>query len=785
MKVLLSWLNELTANGVGFGDDVERIAEQLTSLGLAVDGIERHGARVDGVVVAKVLRTEKHPDAAKVTRVWVDAGDGAERHVWCGATNMKAGDLVPLATLGTKMPDGREISRRGILGIDSEGMLCSGVELGIDEDSAGLKILPAGATLGENVFDALGLSAEVVFDLDVTRNRPDCYGHLGVARDLAAKWKVALRSDPPSRREGKTPVDLSIDVRDEESCPSFSAIVIDGVRVTDSPEWMARRLRSAGMRPINNVVDVSNLVNLELNQPNHAYDLAKVGAGFIVRNARDGETITTLDGMERNLDGDLLICDGGDVPVGIAGIMGGLDSEVSASTSSLAVEIAHFDSQRIVSSASRLGLRTEASIRFERGVDPHGVERAFDRFVELLSLTCPDLVVRRSVARRVSKALVPPMRPVEVRRSEIQRVLGIDLAGSQVADLLAPIGFAVSGKSDALRVEIPSWRPDCSMEIDVIEEIARHYGYDELGKSVPKSPVYGRLTGAQLRRRTLRDVVLGLGLSETMPNPFLAPGDLEAVGLNSQDALRLANPLVAEESILRTSLRPGMLKTVLYNQSHRVEGIRIFELGHVYPQGDGELPDEFESLCLMAGGEDAASAMRWWTEISSALDVGAQLDQVRAPQGYHPSRSATLSRGKLVLGAVGEIDPRVLDALGVQGRVACLELNASLICGESPRVPVAKAVSRFPSADFDLAFLAAAETTAASISRALRQASGAALDGLQIFDVYRGADLPPGTRSIGFRIRLRASDRTLTDEEVAEIRGRCIEAAAKVGGRLR
>jgi phenylalanyl-tRNA synthetase beta chain len=227
------------------------------------------------------------------------------------------------------------------------------------------------------------------------------------------------------------------------------------------------------------------------------------------------------------------------------------------------------------------------------------------------------------------------------------------------------------------------------------------------------------------------------------------------------------------------------LKTIVYNQSHRVEGIRIFELGHVYPQAERELPDEFESLCLMANLEDASAAMRWWTEISSALDVGAQLDQARAPLGYHPSRSATLSRGKVVLGAVGEIDPRVLDSLGVQGRVACLELNASLICGESPRVPVAKAVSRFPAADFDLAFLAAAETTAASISRALRQATGAALDGLQIFDVYRGADLPSGSRSIGFRIRLRASDRTLTDDEVAEIRGRCIDAAAKVGGRLR
>ena len=785
MKILLSWLNELTESGVGFGDDVDRIGQQLTSLGLAVDGVERHGARVDGVVVAKVLRTEKHPDAAKVTRVWVDAGDGTERHVWCGATNMKAGDLVPLATLGTKMPDGREISRRGILGIDSEGMLCSGVELGIDEDSAGLKILPVSVTLGENVFDALEVSPEVVFDLDVTRNRPDCYGHLGVARDLAAKLKVALRSASPSRREGKTPVGLSVDVRDERSCPSFSAIVIDGVRVTDSPEWVARRLRSAGMRSINNVVDVSNLVNLELNQPNHAYDLAKVGEGFIVRNARDGETITTLDGVKRVLDGDLLICDGRDVPVGVAGIMGGLDSEVSATTTSLAVEIAHFEAQRIVGSASRLGLRTEASIRFERGVDPHGAERAFDRFVELLSLTCPDLVVRRGVAQQISRELMDPMRRVEVRRSEILRILGVNLDRVHVAALLEPIGFAVSGKGDELRVEIPSWRPDCAVEIDVIEEIARHYGYDELGKLVPKSPVYGRLTGAQLRRRTLRDVVLGLGLSETMPNPFLAPGDLESVGLKSQDALRLANPLVAEESILRTSLRPGMLKTIVYNQSHRVEGIRIFELGHVYPQGEGELPDEFESLCLMASGEDASAAVRWWTEISSALDIGAQLDQARAPLGYHPSRSATLSRGKILIGAVGEIDPRVLDLLGVQGRVACLELNASMICGESPRVPVAKSVSRFPSADFDLAFLAGAETTAASISRALKQATGSALDGLQIFDVYRGADLPSGSRSIGFRIRLRASDRTLTDDEVAEIRGRCIEAVAKVGGRLR
>lgn len=781
MRILLSWLNDFA----DFGDDVERISSSLTALGLAVDGVERHGERFDGVVVAKVLRTEKHADAAKVTRVWVDAGDGAERHVWCGATNMKAGDLVPLATIGTKMPDGREISRRGILGIDSEGMLCSGVELGIDEDSAGLKILPTNCKLGENVFDALGSRVEVVFDLDVTRNRPDCYGHLGVARDLAAKWGIPLRTAKPSRKEGKTPHGLTVDVRDGESCSSFSAIVIDGVRISESPEWLARRLHNAGMRSINNVVDVSNYVNLELNQPNHAYDLAKVGQGFIVRNATSGETITTLDGVERALDGDLLICDSSNRPVGVAGIMGGLDSEVGATTTSLAVEIAHFAPHRVVASASRLGLRTEASIRFERGVDPHGAERAFDRFVELLSLTCPDLTVRRGVASHVQSMVMPRMRSIELRRSEVKRVLGVDLAGQDIAKLLEPIGFAVKGKGDELVVEIPSWRPDCMVEIDVIEEIARHHGYDELGKLVPKSPVFGKLSEAQRRRRTLREVVLGLGLSEAMPNPFLAPGDLERVGLDSTDALRLANPLVAEESILRTSLRPGLLRTVVYNQSHRVEDVRLYELGHVYPQGDGELPDEYESLCLMAVGEDASAAMQWWNEISSALEVGAQLDQTRAPLGFHPSRSATLSRGKLAMGAVGEIDPRVLDALGVQGRVACLELNASLICSESPKVAVAKSVSKFPSADFDLAFLVGVATTAASISRALRQAAGSALEGMRIFDVYRGSDLPAGSRSIGFRITLRAGDRTLTDDEVAEVRQRCIDAATKVGGQLR
>lgn len=661
MKILLSWLNEFA----DFGTDVERLSERLTALGLAVDGIERVGNRVDGVVVAKVLRTEKHPDAAKVTRVWVDSGDGGERHVWCGASNMRAGDLVPLATLGTTMPDGRQINRRGILGIDSEGMLCSGIELGLDEDSAGLKILPSDLNLGSNVFDALEIEPEVVFDLDVTRNRPDCYGHLGVARDLAASLGLPMRTRGFRRAESKTKNDLSVRILETAPCTSFEAMVVDGVRITASPDWIARRLLHAGMRPINNVVDVSNLVNLELNQPNHAYDLTRVGSGFIVRLARDAETITTLDGVERVLGPhDMLICDGDDRPIGIAGIMGGLDSEVAADTTSLAVEIAHFGAHAVSKAAARLGLRTEASIRFERGVDPHGADRAFDRFLELLRLTCPDAEARKGVARATTGELAGESRRTDVRLSEIRRVLGVELDAAVVQGLLEPIGFAVTGGDSVVQVDIPSYRPDCVVEVDVLEEIARHYGYDRLGKRVPSSPIFGRLSEAQRRRRMLRDVVLGLGLTEAMPNPFLAPDDLSRSGLGEHDALRLANPLVAEESVLRTSLRPGLMKAILFNQSHRVEGIRLFEMGHVYPQGSGELPDEYESLCLVEVGADARSAMRWWNEISASLEVGAQLNQDLVPAGFHPTRSASLARGKVILGSVGEIDPAVWRDLG-------------------------------------------------------------------------------------------------------------------------
>ena len=787
MKILHSWLNEFA----DFGNDVDAIAASLTKLGLAVESVEQVGLPVKGVVVAKVLRTERHPDAAKVHRVYVDAGDGVEKHVWCGAFNMQPGDLIPLATLGTNMPDGRVISQRGILGIDSEGMLCSGTELGITADASGIMILPAHLELGADVFSALGIDQDMVFDLDVTRNRPDCTGYLGVARDLAAHLKLPLKSSKPEKdakwAKGKKS-DIAVDIRAVDRCGRFNVTVMSGVVVTDSPAWIAQRLSRAGMRPINNVVDVSNLVNLELNQPNHAYDLEKVSDGFIVRNASDGEVVVTLDDVSRPLSAqDLLICDAKNEPVGIAGIMGGAGSQISETTTTLALEIAWFEPLGIAASVSRLGLRTEASLRFERGVDAFGARAAAERFAQLLSLTCPNLVVHEGGADEKTSSLPEEARTTNLRLDQIRRVLGVDVGLDRVRDLLSPIGFEISkpDKSNMVLVTIPSFRPDCTQEIDVIEEIARHYGFDEIGKVVPKSPVHGRLSAVQQRRRIVREFVLSLGASEAMPNPFLAPGDLARCGLSEENALRLANPLVAEESVLRTSLRPGLLQAIAYNQSHRINDIKLFEVGHVYPQGSEQLPDEHEVLCVVFAESDATKAMDMWSQFSSFLGVGAQLFQDAAPAGFHGTRSAQLRRGKIVLGAVGEIDPTVLANFGVMGRVACLEINLSIVLGETPKVAAAQVVSKYPSSDFDLAFVVPQTVAAGTLLKSLRQAGGNLLVDAVLFDIYRGKGVADDARSLAFRFRFQAPDRTLGESEITDARSRCIAAAQKLGAELR
>lgn len=784
MKILLSWLKDyVDVSNVEF----DTLVETLADLGLPVEDVMRSGP-VPGVVTARVERTESHPDAAKVQRVWVTTGEGPARHVWCGAFNFQAGDIVPLAGSGTEMPDGRTITRRGILGIDSDGMLCSARELGLGDDHTGILVLPADAPVGVPYGDALDLTEEVILDIDITRNRPDAWSYVGIARDLGAKLNVAFTppSAPASTPSGDAPT-TTVEIVDGDRCSRFTSTVLSGVRVGPSAPWMAQRLTAAGMRPISNVVDVSNYVMLELGQPNHAYDLATLGgAGFRIRVAAEGEELTTLDDVTRRLGpDDLLICDATDRPIGLGGVMGGAETEIGATTTDVALEMAWFEPLGIARSVVRTGLRSEASARFERGVDPYGMDRAIARFVELLAETCPALVVRAGAVDARTDSLPPLDRSAQVRVGEVERMLGPAVPAEEIRDLLAPIGFASTLiEPGLLEVTIPSWRPDCSTEIDVIEEIARMYGYDRVGKRTPRSAVHGGLSVAQRRRRELRQVLLGLGITEVMPNPFLSPELLARAGLDG-DVLRITNPLVADENVLRPSLRPGLLRAVAFNRSHRRTGVALFEIGHVYPPGSGELPDEYEGLGVVLAGREAPAAVAAWREIAAAMGIGARIDQTRVPPGLHGTRSATLVAGRDPIGAVGEVAPQVLRAYDIDERVAVLELDLRHVIEREPKPATWKPTSRHPSSDLDLAFVLDEDVPAEKLDKAIRQAAGPLLVGLELFDVYRGAGVGHGARSLAYRLRLQAADRSLTDGDIAAVREKVTAGAAKLGAELR
>ena len=464
--------------------------------------------------------------------------------------------------------------------------------------------------------------------------------------------------------------------------------------------------------------------------------------------------------------------------------MGGAATEITDATTTVALECAWFEPLGIAATVARLGLRSDASGRFERGADPYGIDHAVARFAELLAETCPELTVHAGAVDARTGALMPRERSCAVRVANVNRILGTALARDDVARLLDPIGYTVSGDGEPVTVALPSWRPDSTEEVDVIEEVGRHYGYANIDKRVPQSPLHGHLTPMQQRRRRLRQVLVGLGTSEVMPSPFLSDALVRAAGLDG-DVLRITNPLIAGEDVLRSSLRPGLLQAVAFNESHRRPGVSLFEIGHVYPPGPGVLPDEREMLGLVLAGAEAPAAMAAWREIAAAMSIGARVDQRLVPAGLHPTRAATLVAGRDQVGAVGEVAPDVLEAFGIDERVAVLELNLSIVLAADPKPAVWKPTSRHPSSDLDLAFVLPDDVPAERLDKAIRQGAGSLLVGLQLFDRYRGAGLPAATRSLAFRLRLQAPDRTLTDADVAGVVTAVSAAAAKLGAELR
>jgi len=775
MKVLLSWMKEFAP----IEGEPDVIAEQLSELGLAVEETTQTGDHLKGVVVAKVLDLRPHPDADRIQIVEVDSGDGQPLQICCGAFNMSPGDFVPLATIGTIMPNGMEISRRKLRGEWSNGMLCSGAEIDLGEDHDGILILGSESEQGTPLADSLGIESDVLYDLEVNPNRPDAMSVAGVARDLAAYQKIPFSIPIPKVPEKGKDISeiLKTDIVSSDLCGRFVARVIDGISIQESPQWLKNRITALGMRPVNNVVDVSNYVMLELGQPSHTFDLACVAnSEFRVRWAQDGEEIVTLDGETRNLTAeDGVVADGSDSPIGIAGVMGGVSTEISEGTSTVALEMAWWNPSAIAKTSRRLGLRSEASARFERGTDPEIIETAMLRFCELLR---PEVDLSPGIIDE--KGDLPSRDKIKVRVSRVNSILGTDLDQKDILEILDPIGFEAESVDQDIDVIAPSFRPDTSSEIDVIEEVARIYGYERIVKTVPKSKTFGSLTAKQSDRRLIRTTMMGLGLDEAMPVPFLAPGELENAGLES-DGIKVANPLVAEESVMRSSLRPGLLKTLAYNESHRLTGLRLFELGHIYrqPEKPQPLPDEREQLVSVLAGDEAGEIVKIWSALADALAFGEYELIADSPPGFHATRTSRIEIQGETVGFLGEIDPSVLSLFEVGERVACLEVDIHDLLAISHGHRSYSPFSRYPSSDIDLAFEVDEEVSSNEVKKCLQEQAGVLLVDIHLFDIFRGGPVSEGRRSLAFKLRLQAEDRTLTAAEVAKVHGECIEAVEK------
>jgi len=820
MRAPLSWLRDFAP----FERDAQSLAATLDDLGLVVDAVEVVGEGIDDVVVAQVVEIGAIKGADRIRRVVVDAGAGPVEVV-CGAWNFAVGDLVALAPVGSVLPGDFAIEKRKMKGVVSNGMLCSGKELGLSSDHLGILVLSdvEGARPGMSLIEALGVEPDVVFDITVEGNRPDAWCMAGVARDLAARLALPFTlPDPAPAPVGLADVGslASLTVGDLDLCPRMNVVVIGPLTIGPSPRWLARRLTLAGMRPINNVVDASNYVMLELGQPTHPYDLALLGgAGLIVRRARTGETLVTLDGTERLLGTpgrglgdtgeDCVICDANNQVIGVAGIMGGASTEITDETTSVLLETAYFTPMAIARTSKRLGLRTEASARFERGTDPAGIERAAKRFCELVG--APVAVGALDVVGQV-----PTVVTISVPLTRVNSVLGTEFSAGDVAQLLEPIGFGAEPGPGSITVSVPTNRPDVRPAPfgidDVVEEVGRTYGYAKLPRRQPSWPEPGALNGHQRERRALREVLCGLGASQAWTPSFLADADHARVGLDGP-AVRVANPLDHKEAVLRRSLLPGLLGALSFNADRRQSSLRLFEVGTVFAHPDeghsrhveragaeggttAVLPEERELITLLLAlegddsanmvGDDATTAVAAWRVLAEARRIRSvamvAVDPAQPLPGLHPTRSARLvvddgTIDPVVLGAVGEVDPVVVAefALGSR-RIGYLEIDLGRLDGVPRRSDVAHTFSRFPSSDVDLAFVVDEALPAAVVERTLFGAGGEELVSVTLFDVYRGEGIAAGSRSLAYRLRFVAADHTMTDEEVGTLRQRCIDA---------
>ncbi len=790
MKASLRWIQEYIDLPT---DDPEQVGEVLSNLGINVEGIEVVEAAFTGVLVAEVLDVNPHPNADKVRIATLDAGNGSIEVV-CGAWNFEAGATVAYATVGAVLPGGLEVGEKEIRGVSSPGMICSEVEMGLGEESGGILVLEDGYAAPGTDFASSLPYPDAIFDVSITPNRPDAMSIHGIARDLGAFYELAVTvPDVEFEEEGTTKAVIRIEAPDR--CPRFTAREITGVTVGPSPLWMRLRLRDAGVRPITNVVDVSNYVMLELGQPLHAFDLDRIAEETIViRLATEGEALTTLDGVERVLTADDLVIAGIDEPLGLAGIMGGGDSEVSEATQRVLIEVAHFEPTRILLTGKRHGLRTEAVARFERGVDPGLPPITSARAAMLTAELSGGTIVGGFVDEHPTPA-VPVV--IDLPDHEAERLLGAEFAVEQQVGYLTRLGFQIEG-ADPMRVTVPTYRPDVTRPADLVEEIARLHGYNEFPSRLPTG-TGGGLTPEQRRTRAVRSIMAGAGYYETLSFDFVGLADLESLGLDTDDPrldpIRVRNPLNEEQAYLRTTLVPGLLAGLRRTAQRNRPDATLFEMGSVFLRGDGPLPQQPKRIAFAATGTRSASPLDEAGEyavedalglievLCNALGIDATISQ-QAVAGLHPGRSGEVVVAGEPIGYVGELDPDVAESFDLSRRVIIGELDmAGLLPG--PFAPFV-APSPYPPVVFDLAFDLPDEAAAADLVGVIRGAVGADLERIIVFDVFRGPPLAEGRKSVAVRLTMRSADRTLTDDEVTPIRTAITGGVSEeLGGSLR
>jgi phenylalanyl-tRNA synthetase beta chain len=786
MKVTLNWLREFVA----VDSDVARLCERLAMGGLEVEGVEERGAEIAGVVVGEIVSTRPHPQADRLTLCEVRAGAGGAVNVVCGASNMKAGDRVAYAAPGVTLPGGKRIEAAEIRGVASQGMLCSEAELGLSDDHAGILILGADAPLGQRVAACIGLE-DTVIELSVTPNRGDCLSVLGVAREISALAGARLLRHRGGLREKGAPAADAIRVRidDAAGCARYAARLVRGVTVCPSPGWMQQRLQAVGLRPINNVVDVTNFVMIERGQPLHAFDYDRLPTKqIVVRRAQGTRSIRTLDGTTRELASDDLLITTGEEPIAVAGVMGGADSEVSDSTVNVLLESAWFDPASVRRTRRRLDLSSEASFRFERHVDIGGVTAAIDRAAALIKQ-----IAGGEVASGIVEAY--PGRPapaaIALRPRRVEEILGAEIGRSEITATLKSLGLSVSaGPRGVLEVVPPTFRSDLVREIDLIEEVARVVGYGRLPATMPVAPLEGGTMPARMSwAREARALLAAQGLSEVVPYSFSSPRLNEvAPGLNvAGSAVRLVNPLSRDEGELRRSLLGGLLDACRRNRHQGVRSVALFCVGKVFWKED--FPAEGWRLGAVMAGDVARIGLgearpATFADIKGVVE--SVLDQrnilqraswtpARHLPPFHPGKSALLSLDGDVVGAVGALHPEVESELDLSADHWLCELDLEKLLSYRPPRRVFVELPRFPAVARDLAVVVEADFASDRIIHFVRQWRKDRVEDVSLFDEYVGAPIPDGRKSLAYAISYRAADRTLTDDEVNSLQAELIE----------